>query len=126
MTEMMTVLSAFKLTSPFDWVIRKGLRLTNDAQDGDGVVHVGAVDRELRGEKEEDSGEGGEDEPNLGDVLIMPLSGDVGKLTTLQTGPRIGPRLQVGSGSEAGRRMLRPRRSTRRTVCISSSSSSTK
>lgn len=36
--------------------------------------------------------------------------------TKLQMGPRIGPRVNVGSGNEGGRRIFRPRTTTSKTV----------
>lgn len=43
----------------------KGRKRTDDTQNNNGVVHIGAGDRKFRREKEENGGEGSEAKTNL-------------------------------------------------------------
>jgi hypothetical protein len=85
---------------------------TDEAEYGDSVVHITSRDWQLRWEEEEDSSEKCKCQPSL--IVSSAKTGGDGH-TILQMGPRIGPRVKVGSGSEGGRRIFRPLMTTSRT-----------
>jgi hypothetical protein len=85
---------------------------TDKAEYGDSVVHVTSRDWQLGWEEEEDSSQKSECEPSL---IVSSANGRGNGHTILQIGPRIGPRVKVGSGSEGGRKIFRPLMTTSRT-----------
>jgi hypothetical protein len=85
---------------------------TDKAEYGDSVVHVTSRDWQLGWEEEEDSSQKSECQPGL---IVSEAKVEVAEHTILQIGPRMGPRVKVGSGSDGGRRIFRPLMTTSRT-----------
>lgn len=92
--------------------MEEGRGLTDESEYGNSVIHVTAGDWQFRWEEEEDSSQKGECQPSL---IVSTANGHGEARTILQIGPRMGPRVKVGSGREGGRRIFRPLMTTSRT-----------